>query len=350
MPDFVSPRLQVLDQRLKFLESQRNEVQSRLREVNSNSARVEEAIYSQLQNTLYQLQESAWKKMSILLGEQAENQRQIEQIQWMDEFKEVSHYAPSRPSQSLTRVVFSILQIAAETLDPAAFVSVWECHQAMRSTLYTQPSMPSMDVQADMELLGSVTVRCSSSDSGPPKVTTMQNAPPPPMFTQPAAVTSSPLGMMQHQSQYHGGAGTDLSHMGQQPPASHAGNPYFHPTQVPVVSDPYSVPYSTRVPSTPVTSAPMGYAQAPSSATTSVALQGVQDDIQQMWADVSHCPCNVFAFIFNTPLFKCLCQVLAQKEPAYTSQPAPSSSLSDVMKDLEDTLKRTGASSSKVRV
>lgn len=107
MPDFVSPHLQVLDQRLKFLESQRNEVQSRLREVNSNSARVEEAIYSQLQNTLYQLQESAWKKMSILLGEQAEIQRQIEQIQWMDEFKEVSHYAPSRPSQSLTHVLFS---------------------------------------------------------------------------------------------------------------------------------------------------------------------------------------------------------------------------------------------------
>jgi hypothetical protein len=267
----------VLDQRLKYLESQRNEVQTRLREVNNNSARVEEAIYSQLQSTLYQLQESAWKKMSILLGEQAEIQRQIEQIQWMDEFKEVSNRLSAHET-SLTLDFSSGFQIAAETLDPAAFVSVWECHQAMRSTLYTQPSMPSMDVQADMELLGSVTVRCSSSDNGAvPKVTTMQTAPPPPMFVQPTAApaTSSPP------TSQHYGPGPAMRQ------TALAGNPYLHPTQLPIVSDPYGVPNSTHIPSTPVfTNASMGYTPASSTA-SGVALQGVQDDIQQMWADVS---------------------------------------------------------------
>ena len=72
------------------------------------------------------------------------------------------------------------------------------------------------------------------------------------------------------------------------------------------------------------------YAPSPAPSTaSSIALQGVQADIQQMWADV-----------------------LSQKDNAgvgsggVVSGGAPTSSLSDVMKDLEDTLKRTGAGSS----
>jgi len=228
----------VREQRLKFLESKKEEVQARLNDVNKNSCRVEEAIYSQLQNALTQLQEVTQKKMSILLGGEAEIQRQIQQIQWMEEFKE----------------------IAKDTLDPAAFVNVWDCHQAMRSSLFSQPSMPPLDVQPDMELIGSVTVRCATGDTASaPKVSTMHSA-------QPGVP---------------------------QPPA------------VPV----------TQAMVTPV------HAPAPQGGPTPhVSLQGVQDDIQQMWADV-----------------------LAQKETPM-QQPPSASSLTDVMKDLEDTLARTGVS------
>ena len=52
----------------------------------ANSASVEEALYQKLQEALFQLQEESQRKLNLLLSEELELRRQMQQIDWSESF------------------------------------------------------------------------------------------------------------------------------------------------------------------------------------------------------------------------------------------------------------------------
>eukprot|EP00753_Platysulcus_tardus_P020567 PLAT8228.1.p1 GENE.PLAT8228.1~~PLAT8228.1.p1 ORF type:complete len:1035 (+),score=520.69 PLAT8228.1:50-3154(+) len=120
-------------------------IDEKLRDINKNAAAVEEAIYQMLQEALFQLQDETQRKMSILLGEELELRRQLEQIGWVENF----------------------LQYQQDTLPPVEFLAAWSRHTALRSELHLQRAgLPrALDsVRPDIRLVGSIEVH---TDLGP---------------------------------------------------------------------------------------------------------------------------------------------------------------------------------------
>ena len=76
----------VLSARSAHIGERLRNVDLKLREVNKNSAAVEEQIYQMLQDALFELQDETQRKVSMLLGEEIELRRQQEQVQWMEDF------------------------------------------------------------------------------------------------------------------------------------------------------------------------------------------------------------------------------------------------------------------------
>jgi len=116
-------------------------IDGKLQAVQANSAVVEEALYARLQDALFQLQEETQRKMNLLLSEELELRRQLQQIEWTEGF----------------------VHTMQETLPPMSFVSAWERHAALRSQLYSQLSgglsaRVLEEVQPDMRLVGSIEV------------------------------------------------------------------------------------------------------------------------------------------------------------------------------------------------
>ena len=127
----------LLEERKKGLRDVLRHIDTRLQAVQANSASVEEALYAKLQAALFSLQEQTQKKMSLLLSEELELRRQLQQIEWTESFA-------------------SVMQ---ESLPPMTFVSAWERHAALRSQLYSQLSgglSPRLleEVQPDIKLAG----------------------------------------------------------------------------------------------------------------------------------------------------------------------------------------------------
>jgi hypothetical protein len=116
-------------------------IDDKLQAVQSNSATVEEALYQKLQDALYQLQDATQRKMNVLLSEELELRRQLQQIEWSETF----------------------IRVMQETLPPMSFISAWERHAALRSHLYAQlsaglSSRVLTEVQPDMKLVGHIEV------------------------------------------------------------------------------------------------------------------------------------------------------------------------------------------------
>jgi hypothetical protein len=66
------------------------------------------------QEALYQLQEESQRKLNLLLSEELELRRQLQQIEWSEGF----------------------VTVMQETLPPASFVTAWDRHTTMRSQLH----------------------------------------------------------------------------------------------------------------------------------------------------------------------------------------------------------------------
>ena len=127
----------LLEERKKGIRDVLRHIDTRLQAVQANSASVEEALYAKLQAALFSLQEHTSRKMSLLLSEELELRRQLQQIEWTESFA-------------------SVMQ---ESLPPMTFVSAWERHAALRAQLYSQLTgglTPRLleEVQPDIKLAG----------------------------------------------------------------------------------------------------------------------------------------------------------------------------------------------------
>ena len=121
-------------------------VDEKLRAVNVNSAKVEENIYQILQEALFQLQDETQRKMNVLLGEELELRRQLEQIGWAESF----------------------LDRQRSQAKPVNFLTMWKAHLDCRAHLAKQ-HMPHRElleqVQPDMRLVGGIEVVTESTSA-----------------------------------------------------------------------------------------------------------------------------------------------------------------------------------------
>jgi len=136
----------VLLQRTQQLAEKLKAVDRKLREVNKNSAAVEESIYQMLQEALFQLQDETQRKMNILLGEELELRRQQEQIGWAETFLAEQRATAAAPE----------------------FLDAWKNHLQLRDALHAEAtSQPSVldGVHADLRLEGTVAVSSASESA-----------------------------------------------------------------------------------------------------------------------------------------------------------------------------------------
>eukprot|EP00742_Colponemidia_sp_Colp-10_P004319 GILJ01004608.1.p1 GENE.GILJ01004608.1~~GILJ01004608.1.p1 ORF type:complete len:562 (-),score=83.28 GILJ01004608.1:168-1853(-) len=127
----------LLDRRRTTVKEQLRLIDDRLREVNKNSSAVEEKIYQILQEALYQLQDETQKKMSVLLGEELELRRQLEQIEWLESF----------------------LRFQQQALPPVDFLTSWSRHCQLRSELHNLNTIRTeINVFPDIRLEGRIQV------------------------------------------------------------------------------------------------------------------------------------------------------------------------------------------------
>ena len=137
-----------LEQRKRGIVEALAAIEDRAHAVQDNSTAVEEAIYQKMQELLQQLQDETAKKISVLLAEELELRRQLEQLQWADGF----------------------VGVMQDALPPVAFVSAWKRHTALLSKFQLQQPAPTKtncraleEVHADLELSGQYTVVCAKS-------------------------------------------------------------------------------------------------------------------------------------------------------------------------------------------
>eukprot|EP00002_Diphylleia_rotans_P033019 TRINITY_DN6990_c0_g1_i6.p1 TRINITY_DN6990_c0_g1~~TRINITY_DN6990_c0_g1_i6.p1 ORF type:complete len:624 (+),score=86.56 TRINITY_DN6990_c0_g1_i6:55-1926(+) len=127
----------IVQERRISIMGQLSQIDSRLREVNTNSASLEEALYALLQSLLHSLREETKSKLAILLGDELELRRQLENMEWMDEF----------------------VKKQQELLPPVDFLTSWYRYAKFRQELAESRGMkPLTDVQPDMMLVGRVQV------------------------------------------------------------------------------------------------------------------------------------------------------------------------------------------------
>ena len=129
----------LLAQRQAEIKTQLRAVDAKLRDVNRNSAEVEERIYKALQDALFQLQEETQKKLNALLAEEVELRRQLKHIDWIETFLDKQ-------------------RDEAEQVD---FLNAWKCHVQLRGDV-CRHSLRTSDIlstiQADLEFEGEVRV------------------------------------------------------------------------------------------------------------------------------------------------------------------------------------------------
>jgi len=131
----------LLEDRKRGIRDTLKALDDKLAGVQANSAAVEEALYQKLQEALYALQDETQRKMNVLLSEELELRRQLQQIEWSESF----------------------IGVMQDTLPPMSFIAAWERHAALRSQLYAQLSgaMTSRaleEVHADLRLVGHIEV------------------------------------------------------------------------------------------------------------------------------------------------------------------------------------------------
>ena len=106
----------LLDERKRSIDKAVAAISAKVEAVQANHKATEDAIYAQMQRVLQQLNSATEAKIAVLLAEELELRRQKEQIDWTESF----------------------VGVLADTLPPMSFISAWDKHTAMRSTLYTQ--------------------------------------------------------------------------------------------------------------------------------------------------------------------------------------------------------------------
>jgi len=135
----------LLQERKRVISKAVASIAAKVEVVQSNHKAVEDAIYDRMQQVLQQLNKSTEAKIATLLAEELELRRQKQQIDWTEGF----------------------VGVLADTLPPMSFISAWDKHQAMRSTLYHQaahsPALSSSSaavqaVEADLKLVGHLEV------------------------------------------------------------------------------------------------------------------------------------------------------------------------------------------------
>jgi len=142
-------------------------VDAKLREVNRNSAEVEELIYKTLQDALFQLQDLTQEKLNVLLSEEVELRRQLEHVDWTETF----------------------LDQEREEATPVDFLNAWKCHVQLRADI-ARSKLATNDVLArifaDLSLTGDVRIVAGTSARLDDRAIEADEAtPPPPPQPQP---------------------------------------------------------------------------------------------------------------------------------------------------------------------
>lgn len=133
----------LLDERKRSIHDALRLVDDKLASIQGNSKAVEDALYARMQEAVFALQDATQKKMNALLSEELELRRQLGQIGWIESF----------------------VTTMQETLPPMSFISAWERHVAVRSSMYGAlggrvSTRALEEIQPDMALVGSVQVVC----------------------------------------------------------------------------------------------------------------------------------------------------------------------------------------------
>jgi len=129
----------ILVQRQNEIKAQMRAIDGKLRDVNRNSAEVEERIYKALQDALFQLQDLTQQKMNALLSEEVELRRQLQHIEWIESF----------------------LDRQRDEANQVDFLNAWKCHVQLRGDLCRGPIRTAellQNVQADLDFEGSFRV------------------------------------------------------------------------------------------------------------------------------------------------------------------------------------------------
>lgn len=119
----------IIRKRLKNLDE-------KIAEINNNARTVENELYNVLERALESLQSQTQKKLNILLADQMELRRQYEEIQWAESF----------------------LKYQIEVLNPLHYIESWARHLERKSELIVNRDFEMADVDADLRLVGSITV------------------------------------------------------------------------------------------------------------------------------------------------------------------------------------------------
>ena len=161
----------LLQARQAEIRNQLQAVDQKLRDVNKNSAEIEERIYQMLQDALFDLQDKTQAKMNVLLAEEVELRRQLGYIDWVENFL---NKETARASQ-------------------VNFLNMWKCHAQLRGDLAkgrlrTQEAISG--VRADLSLSGGLSVLESGSGQvgSPAQLTGVAHALPAVMAEAPPAV------------------------------------------------------------------------------------------------------------------------------------------------------------------
>ena len=121
------------------LASRRSVINDKLKEVQSNSALVEEQLYTMLQDALFQLQDETQRKLNVLLGEELEIRRRVAHIDWSED---------------------CLARFRSE-LGPPDFVHAWRNHRQIRKNLYRYRDIGGSvldQVYADIRVAGGVQI------------------------------------------------------------------------------------------------------------------------------------------------------------------------------------------------
>ncbi|KAH9262347.1 hypothetical protein BASA82_000615 [Batrachochytrium salamandrivorans] len=134
----------LLRQTTQELKNQLRTVDTKLRDVNGNSAKVEEELYKCLQDALFELQQLTQNKMQSLLSVEVELKRKLSHLEWAEQY-------------------LAVQRVEATPLD---FLTVWKCHSQLRGDICHSEQQQQEDVafelqaiQPDIEFTGSIHVR-----------------------------------------------------------------------------------------------------------------------------------------------------------------------------------------------
>ncbi len=132
----------LLEERKRSIREALATIDGKLAAIRANSAAVEEALYQKLQDALFQLQDETQRKMNALLSADLELRRQMHQLDWTQSF----------------------VGIMQQTLPPMTFISAWEKHCALKSSLYAQVRTASCKTSYDRRLFAAyrLLLVCSS--------------------------------------------------------------------------------------------------------------------------------------------------------------------------------------------